>query len=162
MTRPSDSLEQIVADAIEREKQINRDHPERHGYGMVDGEANDLIHRIEHLEHNQLRAQAVKVRNRKDRIRVIGKDKLYTHSPEEIVIEKLDREQISRAENKVLNTLPKRSQEFYFLKEIGEDYSEIAKRFNIHRTTVSRDLKRTEDLLRKEFTPIYNKKEKRI
>ena len=30
-----DTLEKIVADAIEREKQINEEHPERKGYGMV-------------------------------------------------------------------------------------------------------------------------------
>lgn len=33
--RPKDTLEQIVADAIERERIINEQHPERHGYGMV-------------------------------------------------------------------------------------------------------------------------------
>ena len=30
-----DILEKIVADAIERERIINEQHPERHGYGMI-------------------------------------------------------------------------------------------------------------------------------
>ena len=30
-----DTLEAIVTEAIEREKRINKEHPERKGYGMV-------------------------------------------------------------------------------------------------------------------------------
>lgn len=152
--KPSDTLEQIIEDAIEREKEINKQHPERHGYGMIEGEANDLIRRIEHLEWNQLRAQTAKVRHREDRIRVIGSDKLYTHSPEDIVIEKLDREQVSRAEDDVLKRLSKRSVGFYLLKESGLKYTDIGKMYNLHRSTVSRDIKRTIEMIRKELEPI--------
>lgn len=48
--KSSDSLEAIVAEAIEREKRINAEHPERKGYGMIEGEADDLIARIRGLE----------------------------------------------------------------------------------------------------------------
>lgn len=48
-----DALEQIVAEAIEREKRINKEHPERHGYGMIQGEADDLIQRIRCLERKE-------------------------------------------------------------------------------------------------------------
>lgn len=33
--KPKDTLEQVVADAIEREQIINKQHPERNGYGMI-------------------------------------------------------------------------------------------------------------------------------
>lgn len=122
---------------------------------MIQGEANDLIHRIEHLEHNQLRAQAAKVKHREDKIRVIGSDKLYTHSPEDIVIERLERKRISNAEKKVLNNIPIRSQRFYFLRDIGLNYTDIAKVFDLHRTTVSRELKKVNDNLKKEFKEIF-------
>lgn len=138
-----DTLEQIVEEAIEREKEINLQHPERHGYGMIEGEANDLIRRIERLEFNQLRAQGAKVKHREDRIRVIGSDKLYTHSPEDIVINNLDREQIANAEKKVLDKLSKRSLDFYLLKERGLKFTDIGKLYKIHRSTVSRSVKKT-------------------
>ena len=60
--KEKDTLEKIVLEAIEREKQINIDHPERHGYGMIEGEANDLIRRIEVLEYKLLRSQKEKIK----------------------------------------------------------------------------------------------------
>ena len=54
---------------------------------MVKGEADDLIRRIENLELKQLHAQKEKIKNREKKIRLIGADKLYTHSPEDLVIE---------------------------------------------------------------------------
>ena len=48
--KSSDTLEAIVADAIAREQRINKEHPERKGYGMIEGEADDLIARIRGLE----------------------------------------------------------------------------------------------------------------
>lgn len=152
--KPSDTLEQVVADAIERERLINEQHPERHGYGMIQGEANDLIRRIEHLNNNQMKAQAAKIKNREDRIRVIGSDKLYTHSPEEIIIEKMDREQVSRAEKRVFNSLSQRSKKFYLLHDDGLNYTNIAKLFNIHRSTVSRDVKKIKEKLKEELQKI--------
>jgi hypothetical protein len=56
---------------------------------------------------------------------VIGSNKLYTHSPEDIVIEKIDREQISRAEERVLNRISERSRRAYFLKHDGNSYQNI-------------------------------------
>lgn len=59
MTTPAqdkDTLEKIVEEAIKREKEINTLHPERKGYGMVQGEADDLIRRIEILEYKLERA----------------------------------------------------------------------------------------------------------
>lgn len=123
---------------------------------MIQGEADDLIRRIEHLNNNQLKAQAAKVKNREDRIRIIGSDKLYTHSPEDIIIEKLDREQISRAENSVLKRLSKRSLDFYLLKSDGMKFTEIGKMYKVHRSTVSRDVKRTNGMLKEELTLIKN------
>ena len=155
LKKPKDTLEQIVADAIERERIINEQHPERNGYGMIQGEANDLIHRIEHIEHNQLRAQGVKIKNRLDRIRVIGSDKLYTHSPEDVVIEKMDREQINRAEEKVLNRISPKSREIYFLREKGLLHREIAKILKSERSTITKSLTNIKKELYSELKPFY-------
>ena len=143
--KPKDSLEQIVADAIERERIINEQHPERNGYGMIQGEADDLIHRIEHLEHNQLRAQTVKVRNRTDRVRVIGS-----------IIEKIYKERIQEAENNVLKRLSDKDREIYFLRDIGLYHKDIAKITNLCRSSITKKLIHANKELRKELLSILN------
>ena len=155
MSKPADTLEKIVADAIERERIINEQHPERHGYGMIQGEANDLIHRIEHLEINQLRAQGVKVKNRTDKIRLIGKDMLYSRSPEEIAIDNIDKEEIAKAEAEVIKRLSKRCRNVYFLREIGMSQSEIGEMVGVNKSTVCRDLKKANTLLKDTLEFVY-------
>ena len=150
--KEKDTLEKIVLEAIEREKQINIDHPERHGYGMIEGEANDLIRRIEVLEYKLLRSQKEKIKLREDKIRVIGRDKLYTMSPEEYLIIKEMHKPIINAEERVYKRLPDRTRQIYLLKEQGLTQEEIAKRFNIHRSTVSREIKRAVNAFKKEIS----------
>ena len=141
--QPADTLEEVIADAIERERIINEQHPERHGYGMIQGEADDLIWRIEKLEKNQLKAQTAKVKHREDKIRMIGSDQLYTHSPEEIVINKIERERVNNAEKNVLESLSQRSRNFYYLREQGLLHREIAEICHVSRRTVGMDLQKT-------------------
>ena len=160
--KPRDTLEQIVEEAIERERLINEQHPERHGYGMIEGEANDLIHRIEHLEWNQLRAQQVKVKNRKDRIRVIGKDMAYSRSPEDIVVEKIDREEIRNAELNALKRMSKEDREIYDLREKGLLQREIAELKNVHRSTITKKLGNINEELKKEFEQIKERGENHL
>ena len=150
--KEKDTLEKIVLEAIEREKQINIDHPERHGYGMIEGEANDLIRRIEVLEYKLLRSQKEKIKLREDKIRVIGRDKLYTMSPEDYLIIKEMHKPIINAEERVYKRLPDRTRQIYSLKEQGLTQEEIAKRFNIHRSTVSREIKRAVNAFKKEIS----------
>lgn len=150
--KEKDTLEKIVLEAIEREKQINIDHPERHGYGMIEGEANDLIRRIEVLEYKLLRSQKEKIKLREDKIRVIGRDKLYTMSPEDYLIIKEMHRPIINAEERVYKRLPDRTRQIYLLKEQGLTQEEIAKRFNIHRSTVSREIKRAVNAFKKEIS----------
>lgn len=150
--KEKDTLEKIVLEAIEREKQINIDHPERHGYGMIEGEANDLIRRIEFLEYKLLRSQKEKIKLREDKIRVIGRDKLYTMSPEDYLIIKETHKPIINAEERVYKRLPDRTRQIYLLKEQGLTQEEIAKRFNIHRSTVSREIKRAVNAFKKEIS----------
>lgn len=150
--KEKDTLEKIVLEAIEREKQINIDHPERHGYGMIEGEANDLIRRIEVLEYKLLRSQKEKIKLREDKIRVIGRDKLYTMSPEDYLIIKEMHKPIINAEERAYKRLPDRTKQIYLLKEQGLTQEEIAKRFNIHRSTVSREIKRAVNAFKKEIS----------
>ncbi len=124
---------------------------------MIQGEADDLIHRIEHLEHNQLRAQGVKIKRREDRVRVIGSDMLYTHSPEEIVINKIDKERVRMAEDSVLKRLSPRHQNIYMLKEQGYLHREIADELNLERSTVTKNLLYTKRKLQEAFRSINAK-----
>lgn len=149
--KEKDTLEKIVEDAIAREQQINQEHPERHGYGMIEGEANDLIERIEILEFKLLQAQREKARTRKEKIRLIGRDKLYSISPEDYVIYKEEHTPIIEAEKKAFSSLPKRTQQIYALKEQGLTQEEIANRFGVHRSTISRELKRAVQSLKQEL-----------
>ena len=53
---------------------------------MINGEADDLIRRIEALEYKLLRSQKERIKLREEKIRVIGRDKLYTMSPENYIV----------------------------------------------------------------------------
>lgn len=86
---------------------------------MIQGEANDLIRRIENLEIKQLHAQREKIRNREQRIRLIGRDKLYSQSPEDIVIEKEERIPLQRAINTTIDKFTERRDNAFSLYEQG-------------------------------------------
>lgn len=152
--KEKDTIEKIVQDAIEREKEINKQHPERHGYGMINGEADDLIRRIEALEYKLLRSQKERIKLREEKIRVIGRDKLYTMSPENYIVLKEKNKSILQAEDRAFNTLPERTKRIYLLKEQGLTQQEIANKFNVHRSTISREIKRTINALQKEINNI--------
>ena len=133
-----DTVEKIVADAVAREKRINKLHPESHGYGMVEGEADDLIRRIEELERKQLQAQAKSSSRRREKIRLVGMDKLYTHGPEEIVIEQEEKEEWRRKNRRVLRKLPPPQGYIYARRIEGFTQVEISKELKVSQTTVSR------------------------
>lgn len=150
--KPPDTLEQIVADAIERERIINEQHPERHGYGMIQGEANDLIRRIENLEIKQLHAQREKIRNREQRIRLIGRDKLYSQSPEDIVIEREERTPLRRAIDTTIDKFTERRDNAFSLYEQGYKKTEIADIMGVSRHIVGREIRIAEQELRDRLT----------
>lgn len=91
-----------------------------------------------------------------DRIRVIGSDRLYTHSPEDIVIENMDREEISRAEEKVLNKISKRKRDAYYLKQDGSSYQDIGDILGIDKSTACRDVHKVKNDLKSAFEEINN------
>lgn len=146
--KPPDTLEQIVADAIERERIINQQHPERHGYGMIQGEANDLIRRIENLEIKQLHSQREKIRNREQRIRLIGRDRLYSQSPEDIVIEKEEQQPLRRVIEDAINQFTLRRDNAFSLYEQGYKKTQIADIMGVSRYVVGREIQIAEQELR--------------
>ena len=150
--KEKDTLEKIVEDAIEREKQINQQHPERHGYGMIQGEADDLIKRIEALEYKLLRSQKEKIKLREEKVRIIGRDKLYTVSPEDYLILKDKEKKLKHLEEIALKKLSKREREIFFLKEQGLTQEEIAKKFGVHRSTISRENKKAIETIKNEIS----------
>lgn len=82
---------------------------------------------------------------------------LYTHSPEEIVINKIDKERVRRAEDSVLKRLSPRHQNIYMLKEQGYLHREIADELNLERSTVTKNLLYTKRKLQEAFRSINAK-----
>lgn len=152
--KQNDTFEQIIAEAIEREKRINKEHPERHGYGMVDGEADDLIRRLEAVAKKEELAQRVKSDRLVQRIKIVNNDYLYSHSPEEIALRNIYRDKVNRAEKKVMDELSARSREIYGLRDIGEKLKDIGAIYGIHVSNVSRDYYKSVDKLREELYKI--------
>lgn len=152
--KQNDTFEQIVAEAIEREKRINKEHPERHGYGMIEGEADDLIRRLEAVAKKEELAQRVKCDRLVQRIKIANNDYLYSHSPEEIAIRNIYRDKVNRAEKKVMDELSARSREIYGLRDIGEKLKDIGAIYGIHVSNVSRDYYKSIDKLREELYKI--------
>jgi len=115
---------------------------------MIQGEANDLIRRIENLEIKQLHAQREKIRNREQRIRLIGRDKLYSQSPEDIVIENEERKPLQRAIANVTDKFTKRRDNAFSLHECGYKNTEIADIMGVSRYIVGREIQIAEKELR--------------
>lgn len=118
---------------------------------MVKGEADDLIRRIENLELKQLHAQKEKIKNREKKIRLIGADKLYTHSPEDLVIEAEEKKPIKDSVNSVLDKFPERRDSIFALHEQGYKKVQIAKILGISRYIVGREIKKAENELKEKF-----------
>ena len=152
-----DTLEAIVEEAIAREKRINQEHPEREGYGMVQGEADDLIRRIRALEYREELAQQVKGERIKQRVRIVNNNKLYSRSPADIAINNIYKERINRAEKKILDGLSERSRTIYDMKEHGSSFTEIGKIINLHVSNVSRDYHKSVDQLKEELAKVLGK-----
>ena len=121
---------------------------------MIQGEANDLIYRLERLAYYEKLAQAVKIKRREDKVRVMGSDKLYTQSPEDIVINKLDKEQIRRAEEKALAKVSERRKDAYFLNELGLTQKEIGEIHDVNQSTICRDIDIVNKHLKEELEEI--------
>ena len=149
-----DTLEAIVTEAIEREKRINKEHPERKGYGMVQGEANDLIQRIRALEYREELAQQVKGDRIKQRVKIVNNNQLYSRSPADIAISNIYREKINRAEKKIIDGLSDRSRAIYDMKESGASFTDIGKIINLHVSNVSRDYHKSIKQLKEEFKKV--------
>lgn len=146
-----------MADAIERERAINEAHPERHGYGMVQGEADDFIARIRALERKQDLAQRVKGDRINQRVRVVNSDRLYSRSPEDTAIGNIYRSKVNRAEARVLDELSEKSRNIYDMKERGDTFTDISKVVNIHISNVSRNYYKSLDKLKEEFKKVLGK-----
>ena len=146
-----DTLEKIVEDAIKREQEINALHPERHGYGMKEGEADNLIRRIEALEYKLERAQKEKARTRKEKIRLIGRDRLYTQSPEDVIVEREMRNKFENFESKVRDTLLERTRQVYDLHDIGTKQKDIASQLGISQPTVHREITTAKKVMEENF-----------
>lgn len=151
MTRYSrdecDSLERIVEDAKKEEARINAEHPERHGYGFIEGEADKFLRRLKRLERLEERAQQAKVDSRVGRIKIMGRDKFYSHSPESVLISKessrLNAEGIRR-----LHSMSATNQEIYNLWVDGYfTQREIGDMFGISQPSVSRIITNTNKIL---------------
>ena len=153
----SDTLEAIVQEAIEREKRINKEHPERHGYGMIQGEADDLIKRIRLLEGREELAQRTKGGRINQRIRLTNSDRVYSRSPEEVAIHNLYKQKVNKAERKFFDDLSARSKEIYNRREQGDKFTDIGKVVGLHISNVSRNYYKSLSELREELKKTLGK-----
>ena len=134
-----DTLSRIVRDAKRKEREINRQHPERHGYGFMAGEANDFIRRIEWLETIQERAQQAKVNRRVGKISIMSNDKLYSRSPEDLYIEYEHRQELARKIRRARQNIPKQNGEIIVMYHTDDfTQQELADMFDLNQSTVSR------------------------
>lgn len=155
--KSSDTLEAIVQEAIEREKRINAEHPERNGYGMIQGEADDLIQRIRVLEYKQELAQRTKGGRITQRIRLTNSDAVYSRSPEAVAIHNIYKQKVNKAERKFFDDLSARSKEIYNRREQGEKFTDIGKVVGLHISNVSRNYYKSLAQLREELKKTLGK-----
>jgi RNA polymerase sigma factor (sigma-70 family) len=137
-TKP-DTLARIVREARKKEEKINQHHPERNGYGFIDGEADEYIRRIERLEAIEERAQQAKILRRIARVSLMSNDVGYSRSPEDIYIENETRSELSHKIDKVTENLHPRNKEIVSMY-YGENYTqkELADKFDLNQSTISR------------------------
>ena len=137
-----DELELLIEKAKAHEAQINKDHPERHGYGMTALEAEPYIRQIEWLNRKQERAQIEKVKSRCGRIRVMSSSKLYSMSPEDLYLLTEQKILMRRQAYLCRARMTPQEMEIYdsqYLDELSQQ--KIANKFNVSQPTVSRILK---------------------
>ena len=99
-----------------------------------------------------LHSQKEKIRNREQRIRLIGRDRLYTHSPEDLLIEKEEQRPMRESIQSTLDKFTERREKIFSLHEQGYKHVEIAKMMGISRFIVGREVKIAEEELKKRLT----------
>jgi RNA polymerase sigma factor (sigma-70 family) len=149
MSTIDETLQKIVEEAKQAEALCNQEHPERHGYGFVNGEAKEFLQRIEWLERAEEKAQQAKVSRRVGKIGVMSNDKLYSRSPEEVYLAKEHKEELKQKIRNAKRHVPLRGRKIldsYY----GENYTqvELADKFNIDQSTVSRIVKEQTPVVR--------------
>lgn len=154
--RNSDTLEMIIADAIEREKRINAEHPERHGYGMIQGEADDLLERMKALEVREELAQREKGNRVKQRIRIANNDRVYSRPPEIVALDNIYKERVNKTEANVVNKLTQRNKEIYDMRDIGNRFTAIGKVVGLHVSNVSRNHKKIMEEMKKQLLKVLS------
>ncbi len=118
---------------------------------MTREEADEFIRRIETLEYKLERAQKEKVRTRKEKIRMIGRDKLYTRSPEDIVIEQMSKRKFNALEDSIRNSMSERTKQVYDLNELGVKQVDIARQLGISQPTVHREIKSAKNAIKDSY-----------
>ena len=103
---------------------------------------------MENLEIKLEHSQKEKIKNREKRIRVIGRDKMYTHSPEEIIIEEEEKNRLHKSIQSTIDKFTTRRDKIFALHEQGYKNVEIAKMLGISRHIVGREVNKAEDELR--------------
>ena len=82
---------------------------------------------------------------------MIGRDWLYTKSPEEIVIEQEERRPLQNSVQSALNKFPRRRDEAFSLYEQGNKKVEIADMMGVSRFVVGREIKEAERQIREQL-----------
>ena len=82
---------------------------------------------------------------------MIGRDMLYTRSPEDAVIENMTNSKFDAFEEVARDSLPERTKQVYDLDELGSKQIEIAKQLGISQPTVHREIKKAKGILKDSY-----------
>lgn len=82
---------------------------------------------------------------------MIGRDRLYTQSPEDVIVEREMRNKFENFESKVRDTLLERTRQVYDLHDIGTKQKDIANQLGISQPTVHREIATAKKVMEENF-----------
>lgn len=142
------TLEQIIDKTQKANDKVNKKHPERNGYGLLQEEGEEYIKMMTALARREDHAHREKTVNRVERVCVLSQDKLYTHSPEEILLAKERDKALRRTIERVRDSMSERDKQVYdgyVLDRLSQQ--EIADKLEISQSSVSRILANAEQIM---------------
>lgn len=133
------TLEEVVTLSQKDTDFINGIYPKRHGYGLLQEEAKPLLFELARLAYKEDHAQREKIIDRCQRVQVIGRDKLYSLSPEQVLLRKEQMQLIVDRLTEIRKDLSDEEKEIYdeyYLDKLSQ--KEIAQNLNSSQPQISR------------------------
>jgi len=140
---PPPKLEDIVNLSTEAEREISLAYPERHGYGMTEEEGKPFVKQMIALACREDHAQHEKMIDRCERVQVIGRDKMFSMSPEQVLLNKETMQSIVVRLAGIRQILTQEERDIYDEYYLDRrTQAEIAERRGVSQAKVSRAITR--------------------